>query len=274
MSEKAAPVTAGVEEPVPAKGITLEVSYATVPAFQHALELAQKHRSFRQFGEGKNLRIRLTYQLDELEALHEFKDATWELHHKRAFIHGNELAWAQMAQLTYCYRELLRRPRRDHCFFDGNFWNLWGCRYAVCNFADRINTEWLTFGRLEPDGTWVFDKARIAELVRKNLHQGFQFCPAYDEEFVDLALEVFPERIHPDEGTNWGYVPNRENQIIGVGPKDPGAARKMLYEFQEKIRQRRGPDQVTETGKRPLPGLEPRAAAAAPKKGLLARLFR
>lgn len=271
------PVT-GVEPAVPAQGITIELSYATVAAFERAVEVARKHPSFRQCGEGKNLRVRVTYALEELESLQELKEAAWDLHHKRAFLHGAEIAWHQMAELTYCFRELLRRPRREHCFFDGNFWSGFGCRYALANLSDRINNEWLTFGRLESGGVWVFDKARIAAYVKKNLGAGFQHCPAFDPDYLELFLEVFPERVDPVEDDRWRLVVNRQGQTLGVGPTGVDTAKKIVFELQDKIRQRRaanpGSDKLQENGKRKLPAalFQAYQPQTKKKKGLLARL--
>jgi hypothetical protein len=264
------------ESSVPTEGVTLELSYATVPAFDRAVEVARKHPSFQQFGEGKSLRVRVTYQLTELDALQELKDATWDLHHKRAFLRGVEIPWHQMGQLTYCFRELLRKPRRDHCFFDGNFWSVWGCRYAVANLSDRINNEWLSLGHLQADGTWVFDKARITEQVKRNLSSGFQHCPAFDAEFVELMLEIFPERVNPAEDPRWRHLETRQGETIGVGPADVDKAKKILYELQAKIVERRSAERVQENGKRQLALEQFRQSTTGKpkkKKGLLARLF-
>lgn len=266
--------SAAVEPAVPAQGVTVELSYATVAAFEQAVAVARKHPTFQQFGEGKALRVRVTYQLSELGALQELKDAAWDLHHKRAWLHGAEIPWYQMAQLTHCFHELLLRPRREHCFFDGNFWSGSGCRYALANFSDRINNEWLGFGRLEGGGVWVFDKARIADYIRKNLYSGFQHCPAFDEEYLNLFLEVFPERVDPVEDDRWRLVTDRQGNTTGIGPTGVDTAKKIVFELQEKIRQRRGAEPTQENGKRKLS-----AALFAPyqpkkkKKGLLARLL-
>lgn len=264
----------GAEPSLSADGITIELSYATVPAFERAVEVARQHPSFQQFGEGKNLRVRVTYQLEELDALQELKNACWDIHHKRAFLQGSEIAWHQMAELTYCFRELLRRPRREHCFFDGNFWSGFGCRYAIANLSDRINNEWLTFGHLEGGGVWVFDKARIAAHVKTNLSQGFQHCPAFDQEYLELVLEVFPERIDPVEDDRWRLLPNRQGQIVGIGPTGVDTAKKIVFELQEKVRHRRGAEKVQENGKRKLPAalFKPYQPAPKKKKGLLAFL--
>ena len=267
-------VQLGNEPAVPEKGVTVELTYATVAAFEQAVEVARKHPTFQQFGEGKALRVRVTYQLDELEALQELKEAAWDLHHKRAWLHGAEIDWHRMAQLTHCFRELLMKPRREHCFYDGNFWMGFGCRYAIANLSDRINNEWLTMGRLEPGGVWVFDKARIADYVKKNLYTGFQHCPAFDEEYLELFIELFPERVDPVEDDRWQLLKTRQGEIVGVGPTGVDTAKKIAYELQEKIRQRRGAEHTQENGKRKLP-----AALFAPyqpkkkKKGLLARLI-
>ncbi|HXE75419.1 MAG TPA: hypothetical protein VNN18_07275 [Candidatus Xenobia bacterium] len=235
------------------RGITVELEHATVAAFEQALAVVRQHPTCQEFGEGKTLRVRATYQFDELDALNEVKEAAWELRHKRCWIDGKEVPWHEMAEITYCFREYLRKPKRDHCFFDGNFWSNWGCKYAVCNLADRINTEWLTFGQLDGDGAWVFDKARIAERVRQRLHTSFHLCPAFDEEFLNHVLEVFPERVDPVADDRWRYVRNRQGQIIYVGPKDVDSAKKIVQELQEKVRQRRSGENVAENGKRPVP---------------------
>ena len=266
--------TTAVEPSVPERGVTLELSYATVPTFARAVEVARQRPTFQQFGEGKTLKVRVTYQLDELDALQDLKDASWDLHHKRAFLHGAEIAWHQMAELTHCFCELLRKPKRDHCFFDGNFWSGFGCRYAIANLSDRINNQWLTFGHLEAGGVWVFDKARIAEYVKKNLYSGFQHCPAFDEEYLQQFLEVFPERVDPVADDRWRLLHDRQGQTIGAGPTGVDTAKKIIYELQEKIRQRRGADKVQENGKRKLPAalFKPYQTTPKKKKGLLARL--
>jgi len=245
------PASGPTAEPA-SRGITVELGHATVAAFDQALAVVRRHRTYQEFGEGKTLRVRATYQFDELEALHELKEAAWELRQKRCWIDGHEVPWHEMAEITYCFRDYLRRARRDHCFFDGNFWSGWGCKYAVANLADRINTEWLTFGQLDGDGAWVFDKARIAELVRQRLHTSFHLCPAFDEVFLDHVLEVFPERVDPVGDNRWRHVRNRQGQIVYVGPKDVDSAKKIVQELQEKVRQRRAGENVAENGKRPI----------------------
>lgn len=274
MSEPAKEASAAVEPGIPEQGVTVELSHATVAAFDEAVAAARRHPSFQQFGEGKTLRVRVTYQLDELGALQELKDAAWDLHHKRAWLHGAEIAWHQMAQLTHCFGELLRRPRREHCFFDGNFWSGFGCRYAIANLSDRINNEWLMMGRVESGSVWVFDKARIAAHVRGHLYGGFQHCPAFDEEYLNLFLELFPERVDTVEDDRWQLLRNRQGEIIGLGPTGVDAARKIVVELQEKIRQRRGAGETQENGKRKFPAawFAPHRPAAK-KKGLLARLL-
>ena len=275
MSEPGKEASAAVEPGIPGQGLTVELAYATVLAFEQAVAVARRHPSFQQFGEGKALRVRVTYQLTELEALQELKEAAWDLHHKRAWLHGDEIAWHQMAQLSHCFGELLRRPRREHCFFDGNFWSGFGCRYAIANLSDRINNEWLGFGRQEAGGVWVFDKARIAEHVRNHLYSGFQHCPAFDEEYLELFFEVFPERVDPVEDDRWQLLKSRQGELIGVGPTGAEAAKKIVYELQEKIRQRRGAETTQENGKRKLPAalFAPYQTTGKKKKGLLARLL-
>lgn len=276
MGNETQTTTAAASEPaVPNQGITVEVSYATVAAFEQALEVARRRPTFQQFGEGKSLRFRVTYQMEELDALWEMKEATWELRHKRCWLHGNEVEWYEMARLTHCFREYLGRPRRDHCFFDSNFWNGFGCRYALANLSDRINNDWLGFGQLEPGGVWAFDKPRIAAYVRENIARAFHHCPAYDEEYLTLFLEIFPERVDPVEDDRWMLLRDRQGQVTGCGPASVDAAKKIVYEFQDKIRARRGADKVQENAKRRLPGQLFALYKPTPtkKKPLLTRLF-
>lgn len=263
------------EPPVAAQGITVELSHATVQAFEHALEVVGRHPTFQQFGEGKNVRVRVTYQLSELESLHELKEATWELRKKRAWLHGAEIDWHEMAQLTHCLREFVQKPRRDHCFFDSNFWSGFGCRYALANLSDRINNEWLGFGRLDGEGGWIFDKARIEQHVRKNVYRGFQHCPAFDADYLALFLELFPERVDPIEDNRWVLLRDRQGTVIGCGPASVDMAKKIIYDLQEKIRERRPGEPLQENGKRKLADAIFRAQPSTPgkKKGLLARVF-
>lgn len=276
MSESPTGQPAAVSEPpIPAQGITVELSFATVAAFDQALAVARKHPTCREFGEGKALRVRATYQFSELDALQELKEAAWELRQKRTWLDAHEIPWHEMAQLTHCFREYLHRPRREHCFFDGNFWSWWGCKYAVSNLSDRINVEWLTFGQLDSDGVWVLDKARIAEYVRGKIYSSFHRCPAFDEEYLNLLLESFPERIDPVADDRWRHVRNRQGEIVYVAPKDVGSAKKIALEMQERIRQQRGPDKVQENGKRAVPEdyFRPYRGTGGKKKGPLAKIF-
>lgn len=262
------------EPSVPDRGITVEIAFATIPAFAQVQEVARRHPSFQQFGEGKALRLRVTYQFEELDALQELKNVSWELRHKRAWLHGTEVAWHEMAQLTHCFREWLGKPKPDHCFFDGNLWSGFGCRYAIANLSDRINNDWLTYGHLDSGGVWVFDKPRIADYVRKQVHRGFHHCPAWDEEYLELVLEILPERVDPVGDDRWQLLRRRDGQIVGVCPKDVDAAKKIVRELQAKVVERRGADKVQASGKRKLPAALFRAYQASPKqkKGWLARL--
>lgn len=263
----------GAEAVMPEKGITVELSYASVAAFDDMVAMARKHPTFQQIGEGKSTRVRVTYQLDELEALQEMKEAAWELRKKRVWLDGEEVEWYEMARMTYCFRELLRTPKPDHCFFDLNFWSGFGCRYAIANLSDRINNEWLGFGHLEEGGAWVFDKPRIAAHVKKNLRWAYQQCPAYDPEYLETFLEIFPERIDPAEDKRWMHLRDRENNIIGVGPPDVDNAKKIVHDLYAKVRERRGAEKVQVNGKRPVPPQFLRQyQAPKKKKGLLARL--
>jgi len=269
-----AAAAAATEPAIPAKGITVELAYATVAAFDEAVAVARKHPTFREFGEGKGLRVRATYQFSELDALQELKEATWELRQKRCWLDGAEIAWHEMAQMTHCFREYLRRPRREHCFFDGNFWSAWGCKYAVSNLSDRINIEWLMMGKLDGDGAWVLDKERIAAYVREKLYSGFHRCPAFDEEFLNRALELFPERIDPIADDRWRHVRNRQNEIIHIGPKDVDAAKKIAFEMQDNVRAQRAGQKLGPDGKRPVPQEYFRPYSEGPKKkGFLKKIF-
>jgi len=275
MSETTTGQAVATAEPaIPAKGLTVEMSYATVAAFDEAVAVVRKHATFQQFGEGKGLRVRATYQFSELDELQELKEASWELRQKKCWLDGQEIAWSEMAQMTHCFREYLRRPRREHCFFDGNFWSGWGCKYAVSNLSDRINIEWLMMGKLDADGAWVLDKERIAAYVREKLYTGFHRCPAFDEEFLNRVIDIFPERIDPIADDRWRHVRNRQNTIIHIGPKDVDAAKKIVFELQDKVREQRAGQQVGENGKRPVPQEYFRTYAEGPKKkGLLKKIF-
>lgn len=262
-------------EDIPREGITLEFPYATIAAYERAVEVARKHPSFHQFGEGRAVRNRVTYSWRELAQLQEFKDAAWDLHQKRAYVNGVELRWEHMAQMTHCFYEKITRGKRDHCFFDGNFVSPFGCRYTLTNLADRINHEWLTYGSFDKEGVFHFDKPRIREhaldrVRRSSLH----FCPAWDEEFLNVMVDVFPDQVNPDEDKRWRLMKTTKNQTIGVVSTGVDAAWKIVHELQEKVRQQRGPDKVAETGKLPVARIYwPKHAARGKKKSLLERIL-
>lgn len=263
-------------EQVPREGITIEFSFSTNPAYEAAVATARKHPSYRQLGDGTGARHRAHYRWQELAQLQELKDVCWELREKRAYVNGIELRWEHMAQMTYCFYQKLTRGQRDHCFFDGNHVSPFGCRYTLTNLADRISNQWLTYGEFQPGGAFRFDKERIRALAKERLRSaGIHFCPAGDEEFLDTMVEVFPDQVNPDEDTRWRRMLTPKREVIGVVPVNVRAARDIVHELQGKVRARRGPGRVDETGKLPVPaiGRTEGRPERSKRKSLLEKLF-
>jgi hypothetical protein len=243
--------------------------------FERALAIARRHPSCREFGEGKNLRVRLHFRWTELQQVKEFKDAAWELHNKQAFLNGQEVKWETMAQVTWCFYERTTRRKEQHCFFDENFVNPWGCRYALANLDPRISCQWLQFGQLDGSGAFQFDRQRMRAWVSEHIQQGYHHCPAFDPEFTRMVADVFPEKIDPNDDGRWRYIQKPGQPISGVAPNGVGNAWKVAKELQSVIRARRGPDSVLPTGKRLIPPsfLPEQASSSLQKKSLFARIF-
>ncbi len=266
-------------EEIPREGITLEFAFSSHPACERALAIARKHPSCRELGEGANRRVRVHYQWTELSQLREFRNAAWELRHKRAFLEGQEIQWETMAQVTWCFEERINRQKEQHCFFDENFVNPWGCRYATAHLDARVNHEWLAFGRLDGDGVFHFDRERIRQWVNQHLQAGYHHCPAFDAEFTEMVMEIFPEKINPEEDRRWRRVQKSgqppEASGSGVVPSGVENAWKITRELQQAVRARRGPASLLATGKRPLPpvfGAE-KPVGSPQKRSLFAKLF-
>ena len=114
-------------------------------------------------------------------------------------------------------------------------------------------SEWLRYGRFDKDGTWIFDKKKIAHYLNTNAHE-FRFCPAYNPNFMMRVLDAFPETANPRIDKDWQYAevidrslcvsielgsfgPDKKTHYYsGVVPTSPGALKNIINKIFAKIK--------------------------------------
>lgn len=106
----------------------------------------------------------------------------------------------------WCYK--LRQKAyvpREYCFGDSKQHparNPWGCWQAKMPLGSEL--EWLSYGHFDTDGTFIFDKKKIAHYVFANIEE-FRGCPALNMNHIRKVLKIFPETINPKIDKDWKY---------------------------------------------------------------------
>lgn len=127
------------------------------------------------------------------------------------YINGAEATKQDLAYYGVgCFRKMLSSgDGRQFCF--GTQWqrfNIWGC-IRLDMPVTHTARGWLTYGSVDDDGNWRFDKERIWEELKAEIEEN-EYCPLLSREKVREAVEMLPDKIDPSETPVWfssGEVP-------------------------------------------------------------------
>ena len=181
--------------------ITISFLRSSSPRFPFALAEAQKQPSFRQDNNSYSV------SFEDPAALHRLLDHLKGMRHRHVYVDDQEMPWDEVFHYLWCYR--LRQKAYDpiqYCLGDSRQYpaiNPWGCIQALMPLSNNI--EWLRYGQFDKDGTWIFDKKKIAHYLNINTHQ-HRFCPALDMNTMIRILGAFPETANPKIDKDWVYA--------------------------------------------------------------------
>lgn len=195
------------EAEIPSSGITIEFPYSSSLSFYFAVEEAKKHPAFRQFGEGKKVIYRVTYNHNEMEAAAKLAEYLKGWRSVVVYLDGSKTTWDSVISFAWCFKKRQASYKPEYyCYGFENKWqhNIWGCINSQLNF--REHDEWFCWGEFIDDrGTWRFDKNRIRRELERNLYP-YRFCPAFDEDKLKAVLDAFPIEVDPTKDKNWKFI--------------------------------------------------------------------
>lgn len=200
------------EKPIPCNGITIEFGYSQSKNLPEAINQAKNTNSFCQWGIGKNVRYRVTFQKENSRGLYNMAETVKFMKNRKVFVDGAEKEWTKV--MTYCYKTYLRSEKKEkYCrenkhVMDYSIINLFGCRQFPISLDDisTIPEEfdfWL-FGNLNKNGIFVFDKNKIREKFMI-AYETTKNCPSFNYDFALQVLEKFPKAVNPQIDSRWSY---------------------------------------------------------------------
>jgi len=194
------------ESKIPSSGITVEFPYSSSQTFDFAVEEAQKHPTFNQFGEAKKVIYRVTFSQEEMEAATRLVEKLKGWRNRVVYVDGSKTTWDSVFSYTWCFDKKKASYKPEfYCYGFENGWqhNIWGCINSQLSF--REHDDWFCWGEfIDKKGTWRFDKDRIRHELEKNLYP-YRFCPAFNEGRVEEVLNAFPLEVNPTRDKNWKF---------------------------------------------------------------------
>jgi hypothetical protein len=217
--KKAAKPKAQVVEipPAPEEGITIEFLYSTSGAFEFAVDAAQQHPSFQQYGEGKKAVYRVTVPRKELAEIMPIVEYIKGWRRKAIYVDGEKILWTSAFTFTWCFERRQESFRPEYYCFgyeDLHRVNPWGCLMADLPFSEHA--RWCTWGKwLNKRGDWEFDKDRIRHELQTKLY-AVRLCPALDLTLAEQAFAAFPARVNPKTDKEWTFVETWDDSVPGL----------------------------------------------------------
>ncbi len=219
-AEAAAGVAAKAPGPdVAGRGVTIEVDLPTPPGADPDFEtFVQTTPGAQQVDGPEGPAVRVTFGPADTLQLIAFVERTERRRGRRVYRDGQRQPWDEFFRFLECYRARRKSTNPDeYCFYDeNNNPNVWGCFQVgmpVSSVAHR--TEWLSAGKFDTDGSFVFDKKQLITMLDERLAP-FRLCPALEVRHVGQALRAFPVRVNPKLNRDWRYVEDETGT-------DPGA---------------------------------------------------
>lgn len=234
----------------------IEFGYSSSSNFELALQEAQKFANFQQANEGKKARYRVCFDPKSIDMSLELVKYIKGWKSSKIFVDGERNSWENVYSFLWCYENKCSSYKPDiYCFGYENDYdiNIWGCTQARLPFRDHAPwVEWGAWQNKKCD--WRFDKDRIRHELQKELYK-YRFCPAINFDFIDDALEAFPEIVNPRKDKNWKFVESwgdddissklvittrkygYEEKVVmkGVAPKGLGAMKQIMKKMKHKL---------------------------------------
>lgn len=241
------------------KDLIIEFGYSSSPNYPLAVKMASECHTYSEMGTGKSKRHRLVWERNVADKILSVYDLAHKWKGFQVFYNGVPFHtfYNLIHSWFYCYQE--RKQTTDamsYCFvyqdvYDGPTLVPFGCKKIEVGFGPHA--EWLRFGSLRQDGSWIFDKPRMVHYVKHHWEK-VRFCPAASPDWIDRFFDIFPDSINPQNDRDWHYqykeaqrgaaielkiVLEAEgsrpdeglDEIIGVGPKDRESANYILKEI-------------------------------------------
>ncbi len=245
------------------KNLVFEFGYSSWPNYSLAVKIAAACPTYSESGDGKSKRHRLVWEKSVADKILSVYDLVRNWKGFQVFYNGVPLHtfYNLIHPWFYCYQE--RKQTTDaesFCFisedvYDGPMLIPFGCKKIEAGFGPH--SEWLRFGSLQQDGSWIFDKSRTIHYVKHHWEK-VRFCPAASPDWIDRFFDIFPASVNPKVDHDWEYQYKQAqrgaaielkivleaeesrqdkelDEIIGVGPKDQESANFILKQIFRQI---------------------------------------
>ncbi len=184
-------------------------------AYREATDLCRGMPSFESTGTGKDTVHSIALPITEIAVLMRLSELVGGWKSFRITIDGREARRDDLIRLGgECYGKRQASPDpAQYCFGNNRLeYNLWGCRRLDMPI-DEAGHGWMAYGRLDEEGLWHFDKARIGQALDAAM-TGCRLCPVFDRARVLKTLLRLPETVDPRQDERWRYR---------IGPHHDGA---------------------------------------------------
>ncbi len=198
--------------------------YSQSLAYREATDLCGGIPSFTTTGEGKDAVHCLALPVTEIAVLMRLSELVGGWKSFRITINGAEARRDELIRLGgECYhkRQAAEDPEQ-YCFGQSRLeYNLWGCRRLDMPI-DEAGHGWMAYGRLDPEGVWHFDKARIEQALEEAM-AACRLCPVLDRARVMTTLAGLPDTVVPRHDAHWRYRTGPRSDG-GIGYQNTGIA--------------------------------------------------
>lgn len=218
--------------------VNISFGYSSSPNYNTAVDLCTKLPSYTASGEDKEIRHSIALAITEIELLIKLYELVGGWKTSSMLINGQA---ATKSALVYhgagCFRSRQKAYNRQmHCFGEQESdFNIWGCKRLNMPF---MWGKWLTYGQMNRQGVWFFDKDRIIHDIELAVHEN-GLCPVLDRSRILDTLDKIPDSVSPKSDPNWEYLTEYEetsdgdyqNVAIGVRPQLKKAPSYVVGEF-------------------------------------------
>lgn len=197
---------------------------STSSNYNVAVEIASNFQSYKQSGEGKNIKHEVTFGEEEIDLFFELYDLVGRWKSSTIYIDGARILHGQ-SNFLWCFRERQNAfDKNEYCFGkdDNNSYNdnFFGCKYIKVNPLSYSGLK--GYGEMDRSGTFNINKDKIKHELDIGLKQ-YGACPAFDYSRTINLYNKIPDKIKPTKSSEWEYVSEytEEGQVaVSVKLKD------------------------------------------------------